>query len=664
MIQVDVDYLLSSVEKIGLLQLEILDIYDKCIDNKNFKNHTFQNIFQEILQVDIPKIFLNDALQYLNKEKILINNSKKLISLPLKDFHIESKLVATILKNKELYSDPQSQNISLYYNPFSKEFIPNNSSQLYETGDVIDGKNFLNTNINDNDIIACIERNKPKETSFFRDGVEIKIILKNSKKRKVLYARQSIDYKFTHKEKNSFDIVFADAYKFMDNYKDKFIEQLIRENKLLLELRDDTISISQNKHIEKNKTLELVLTDIENIEDKVNSQVYVVFGKKNSDPIKLDHNRIKYMINHEYIYDQNSYRHSNTLYDEKTVFLDKIKYNIPCQSYVDDDNYKQSLDSIADFIINSIFKNIKHYKFEDDLKLLGYIENFTNKVFIKNKFKEALSKIDLKDIALKKFILILKHSNFILDKATKEDFYKIYIASNNDYVLQDYINMLKELKINEDNKIINTIFSQENKLPPIVQKESNTISIKKVKTNKVQEKKTIPVRKNNYIPDIPNLSHKVISLISDINDTQLKINHEEVFITNNNNAKSKSKISIECSDEDSFQLFATALWLVLKDGSQHKKIKYKNLPKKFTMKHKFFRLLDNTRHHHGGHNLDPEGFGMTREDIWKELKGDILIPKDEEWALMQSNLLKKAEAYLEELDKYKRTEFKKLGYKK
>ncbi len=663
-IKVDVDYLLSSVEKIGLLQLEILDIYDKCINNENFKNHTFQNIFKTILQTDIPKIFLEDALQYLNKEKILMNSSKNLISLPLKDFHIENEIVATILKNKELYSDPQSQNISLYYNPFNQEFITNDSSKFYKEGDVIDGNEFINTNINDNAIIDCIEERKPKETSFFRDGVEIKIILKDSKRREVLYIEQSVDYKFIHNEKNIFKIVFGKKYKFMEHYKDKFIERLINENKIMLEFKNEKYNIVNNT-IDRKEKFGLVLTDIENIEDKVDSDIYVIFGKINKNPKEMDSNgSIKFLVDWDYKIIKNSYVNGFYIYSLKEILLSTREYPIVCSGNDSDEFYSKIQSVIVSYIIDKTFEKYNYEVFFENIKLLNKLQRLDNSNnVITNELVKKLKTIDINDFAIKRFILIVKYSDTLFDKKSKEMLYEEFIDLNSEFSFADFERILNEEKLVKDIEIVKDIF--ESKRQNDISQEALT---DKAKYNHNSSSKHIGKSKDKTkekealsVSEIPKLAHRVISLISDINDTQKKINKEEVFITTHKSSKETGRLGIECHNENLFQLFSTSLWLILKDGSQHGENKYKNIPKEFRMNHNFFKLLDNTRHHHGGHNLNPKRFKMTKEDIYKELKGDILAPKNKEWATMQQNLLTKAENYLNELEDYKRDEFRKKG---
>lgn len=74
-IKINVDCSIRTKEKCGLFEYTILYIYNQFNKNK-FNNFTFKDFINKVLKAKVPDIFIEEALDYLNNNRILTTENE------------------------------------------------------------------------------------------------------------------------------------------------------------------------------------------------------------------------------------------------------------------------------------------------------------------------------------------------------------------------------------------------------------------------------------------------------------------------------------------------------------------------------------------------------------------------------------------------------------
>lgn len=162
-------------------------------------------------------------------------------------------------------------------------------------------------------------------------------------------------------------------------------------------------------------------------------------------------------------------------------------------------------------------------------------------------------------------------------------------------------------------------------------------------------------------------------LITEINETSLNINHEEMFRCSNQDVQTYKDLRDSANNAAQFSHFALSLYnlfferttgSVYSEKTQDKKSQeslqrsLERLPKDFRRKRTFIRVVDAVRHHFGkGHltrldSFNTSGNGMHIEDVLQKYLGSKAHPHAPQFLELQKGILEDAVQFLRQIKAY------------
>lgn len=499
-IKINVDYSIRSKEKSGLFEYTILDIYQN-FNNSEFQNYTFRDFIHEILQAKVPDLFIEKALEYLDNNKILISEYEDgLIVLPISSFRVSNKqTLKTMLENKELYSQPQAKNMDLYYDPLTSQIINVNSDQLIKDIEkpLVNGNQFKHMNITDSTKSTFIEFIKKQESSFYKDGVKVDAIkeqyvsLESENKREILYRNVEVAFKLNQVLNDEYTIEFAEKFKFMTRYVEKFISCVFERNNIYE--ADANNNLIQKSLIQTAYKNDIVLSNINDIEKYVQSKIYLIFDS-NEAKIDTNENYLKIYLKQQ-LGDKKCFLVKDSMYSYKEITINTTSGNIVFYNTQNEDIYNKITTNFIKHFIAVLFKNIKETSFYSEIKQLNYLISVANK-------KELIVDTIINQLINLNIYLFINRTVSIQnilsnDKSALEYFndnvFKKYLE-NSQYAKRDLSIIFKEWKYNENT--IEKVKKIQNNIIDILDNTKTQESMKKNSRRII--KTTNGTNKSNY----------------------------------------------------------------------------------------------------------------------------------------------------------------------
>ncbi|MBN2044150.1 MAG: hypothetical protein JW757_03940, partial [Anaerolineales bacterium] len=162
-------------------------------------------------------------------------------------------------------------------------------------------------------------------------------------------------------------------------------------------------------------------------------------------------------------------------------------------------------------------------------------------------------------------------------------------------------------------------------------------------------------------------------LVTEINETSLNINHEEMFRCSNQDVQTYRDLRVPAQNADQFSHFALSLYNLFFERTTGL-IKSKNvqgettqdaaqrslerLPNDFRRKRTVIRIVDALRHHFGkGHltrldSFNVSGRGMHIEDVLQKYLGSKAHPRNHQFLDLQKGILEDVVQFLRQIRDY------------
>lgn len=466
-IKINVDCSIRTKEKCGLFEYTILYIYNQFNKNK-FNNFTFKDFINKVLKTKVPDIFIEEALDYLNNNRILTTeNEGFLIDLPISSFKVScQQTLETVLEKKELYSKSQANSEDLYYDPLSHQIINIDDTELLKEIEkpFINGEQFKHRFLIDSKKHKFIELLKKHKSSFNKEGLKIDDI--NENKREILYRAVEVMFTLKQSSNNEYSIEFDEEYKFLEPYLNQFIDYVF-ENHIILktDLTTNLVQIESVKHAYNN----IILSNIDNIEKYVQSKLYLIFDSNNNSEPSEDYKKF-YLQQH--FRDEPCFIVKDSIYLYRKITINGVSKNVFFYNTEKEEIYNKY---IVDFIAN-LFKNIKEKSFYTTIEQLSYFINANQKELIVNTIINQLIGLDIflfvnRIVSIKDILNINK--SYL--KYFNENIYNRYFEKSN-YSEIELTRIFSDWKYKEDTRAKVKII--QNDMLSILKKSENLNGLK------------------------------------------------------------------------------------------------------------------------------------------------------------------------------------------